>query len=45
MKVSLPDYVRVRRLIIGIDMSTAREKGELEKRAETERSVLGTLED
>jgi len=33
------------RLMIGIDMSTAREKGELEKRAETERNVLGTLED
>lgn len=29
----------------GINMSTAREKGELEKRAEAERNVLGTLED
>jgi len=35
----------VRRLMIGLDLSTAREKGELEKRAETERGVLGTLED
>jgi hypothetical protein len=36
---------RVGRLTIGIDMSTAREKGELEKRAESERDVLGKLED
>jgi hypothetical protein len=35
----------VARLTIGLDMSTAREKGELEKRAEMERNVLGTLED
>ena len=39
-----PD-MSVSRLTTGIDMSTAREKGELEKRAEVERSVLGTLED
>jgi hypothetical protein len=31
--------------MLGIDMSTARERGELEKRAEAERTVLGTLED
>lgn len=31
--------------MIGLDMSTAREKGELEKRVEAERTVLGTLED
>jgi hypothetical protein len=30
---------------VGLDMTTTREKGELEKRAETERNVLGTLED
>jgi ribonuclease P/MRP protein subunit POP5 len=39
-----PD-MSVSRLTIGINMSTAREKGELEKRAEAERNVLGTLED
>jgi hypothetical protein len=45
MKVSASESDNTRRLIIGINMSTAREKGELEKRAEMERSVLGTLED
>jgi hypothetical protein len=31
--------------ITGMDLSTTRERGELEKRAETERNVLGSLED